>query len=239
MSPTTKPPSPSAVLADLLQVEKQAQDLKERSTETLNKARACNKFADFVEENAELLTSLGAADPTAEVLTVPGSDEPLSVISIVKSWSEIFAPQADLKWDKTEVAQKIAYLDAVLPFGALSEEDEQAYESVKETLRSVSTGTGQRAPRTPQERIEGRPERVITSFGGTAKSNQAGNLPNSVSNIKNAAVKMLNNALESEGKALTEEHAAQIMATVKEVVESGKPEATVLGVTFTAAQESE
>lgn len=76
-------------------------------------------------------------------------------------------------------------------------------------------------------------------MGETVKSNQAGNLPNSVSNIKNAAVKALNAQLESQGKQLTEDHANQIMAGIKEVVEDGKSEVTVLGLTFTAAAESE
>lgn len=224
MSPTTKPPTPEAVLSDLVQVASQVEEAQGRDKETLNKGRACGKFADFIGENLELLKSLGAVEPEKVQLTI-------------QEWGNIFAPQADLNWDKTEVAQKVAYLEALVPFGALTAEQEESFTSVKETLATASKGTGTRAERTPQERIEGRPARVKMSFGGNVKSNQAGNLPNSVSNIKNAAVKTLNAALEADGKQLTEDHATQIMNGVKEVVENGKAKVTVLGITFEAAAE--
>jgi hypothetical protein len=225
MSPTQKPPTVSEVLSDLTTVATQVEEAKGRDSETINKGRACSRFADFVGENLELLKSLGVTN--AE--TVQAS---------VKEWAGIFAPQADLAWDKAEVAAKVNYLEALVPFGSLTDEQLATFESIKETLASASKGTGQRAERTPQERIEGRPQRVITSMGNDILSNQAGNLPNSVSNIKNAAVKKLNAALEKDGKTLTEEHANQIMAAVKNVVENGMPQATVLGITFAAAEES-
>lgn len=227
MSPTQTPPSPSEVLADLAQVATQVEEAKGRDSETINKGRACNRFADFIGENLTLLNELGAV-------------EPVKVQETIKEWGNLFAPQADLGWDKTEVSQKVTYLDALVPFGALSDEQVATFESIKETLASATKGTGTRAERTPQERIEGRPQRVITSLGKNDPnpSNQAGNLPNSVSNIKNAAIKKVNGVLEKDGKALTEDHAAQIMAAVKKVVEDGAKTATAVGVTFTAAEET-
>lgn len=146
MSPTQKPPAPSAVLSDLAQVATQVEEAKGRDTETLNKARACNRFGDFLKENTELLKGLGATEESIE-----------ATVEDVKSFADMFAPQADLTWDQAEIQQKIAYLDALVPFGSLSDEEVASFEAAKETLSSVSKGTGTRAERKPQERIEGRP----------------------------------------------------------------------------------
>lgn len=215
------PPKPSTVLAELSQVATQVNDAKNVDKDTLSKARALRAASKFVTDHSEMLTKLGAT----------GTDE---VTAKLDEWAGIVAPQASTQWDEADVATKLNLMESYSGLNLLSDEEKATLSEISETLKSVRKGTGQRAARKPQEVIEGRPERIIVTKGDVKVANQAGNIPNTVSNVKTRAVAFINGLLpDSE---VTEDQANEIAEAIRQVVEQGNTEAKALGLTFSAGE---
>lgn len=225
MATKTNAPNPAQILSELVEVANAVSESSGIDQTVAMKGRSIRKAKTPLSDNLEDLVKAGAVE--SEVNTV---------IDQLEIWANLFAPQDNVQWDKALVQQHLTFLEAMAPYNVLNPEELQTLEQVKTTLKEARKGgTGVRAPREEQPVIEGRPTRVITTVGDIQVANQAGNKANSASNLKTASVKFLNDKLEGD-KVITTDQAKELMTAIKEVVENGKPEASALGLTFTASE---
>lgn len=226
---TAVAPNPQDVLAHLVEVSNQVKSAKDVDKDAATKGRSIAATATLLEgEWGAKLVTLGAVEGDVK-----------SMITDLRSFAELLAPNASELWDQTEVKQSLAYLDAVAPFGVLSESEQVTLAEVSEVLSSARKGSGTRAERTPQPEIEGRPKFIVSSYidgdGNVARLGcNGGNRANSSSNIKNAAVKFINKNMPS-GQTLTQSQVDELSKAIKNAIESGN-ETSALGITFTPSE---
>jgi len=156
------------------------------------------------------------------------------VATQLSEWAEVMAPNASVTWDKEEVDAKLQLLTALATLNMLTEDEVAEVEDLKSALKQTKGGTGERAPRTPQPKIEGRPEKVSISANGEVFSVQSGNVANSAPNLKTAAAKFIERATATEDGpgVVSAEDNKGLLAAAKEVVENGSVSETYEGITF-------
>jgi hypothetical protein len=219
---------PSTLIADLYQVVTQVEEDKAAGQGGKTNARALRSMASKITDIKDEMVGAGITSDIDATVTV------------LNEWADTFAPdQVELTWNKDEVANKLKVLDGLAGLEMLTETESEQVGDLKEKLAGIAKGgTGQRAPRTDAERIEGRPELVtVTDPQGNQIAAQAGNLPNSASNIKTRIVKYIVSTLP-EGTTLSDEDSKSVLTAVKTVTEGGKDSAEVFGLTIAKGVES-
>lgn len=214
---------PGPILAELVDIEGQIEADKERGGEVRTHARAVNNMANKLEELIPTLEELGA------------SGDITKTVDQLREWADVLSPNATTTWDRESVTAQLTMLDAMATLKMLSDDEAEAVERLKVSLRVTKGGTGERAPRQPQPKIEGRPERVsVTGPDGTVFSTQSGNVANSAPNLKTAAVAFIKKSGIDE---VSVEDQKGLLAAAKEVTEDGKASAVYQGITFSVATE--
>jgi hypothetical protein len=171
--------------------------------------------------------------PTLEELGASGDIS--KTVAQLHEWADVLSPNATTTWDRESVDAQLTMLAAMATLNMLSEDEAEVVERLKVSLKVGKGGTGERAPRQPQPKIEGRPERVsVASPDGTIFSTQSGNVANSAPNLKTAAVAFIKKAT---GEDVSVEDQKGLLSAAKEVTEGGKPTAKYQGITFSVATE--
>jgi hypothetical protein len=223
------PPNPVDVLAHLVEVANQVKSAKDVDKEAATKGRAVAATATLLEgEWGTKLVALGAVEADVK-----------SMVSDLRSYAELLAPNASELWDQTEVKNGLTYLEAVAPFGVLNESELVTLAEVSEVLSTARKGNGTRAERTPQPVIEGRPNFIVSTYNDASGNEQrlgcnSGNRANSASNIKNAALKFINKNMPT-GTSLTQSQVEGLGKAIKNAIETGKATSD-LGITFTPSE---
>lgn len=172
---------------------------------------------------------------TSETVTelLEGTDNAsaaLDLSGVLSTFAEQVSPTASYQWDRAQVEAKLNIVEGQAVIGELSEDDLE----VLNTLRPIfadfgKSNGGSRSPKTPAEVIQGRPERVITTFPDDTKpSNRAGNTKHSEGNIPQAAF----DHAKAKGIQLDTE---AIKEAAMSVVTGDVAKAESQGYTFTAA----
>lgn len=230
MATSTKLPDVGAFLTELTEIEGQVAADKAAGHENRNLGRAFTAMSKKVLESRDVLEELGAEGDIAKVAEV------------LSQWAEVCNPTAETTWKREEITAKLGILENMAKLGMLSDSDAEEIDRLKEALKPVKLGGGQRAPRTAQERIAGRPERVdVIGPDGVSFSNQAGNVPNSAPNLKTAAVNFIKKATEVNGVKgeVSAEDQKGLLTAAKAVVEGEVTESTYEGITFRVSAETE
>jgi hypothetical protein len=218
---TSNTVTPKGILKELTQVVEQVKAGKELGREEALQGRALSTMSTKLVELKPFLEEKGA------------SGDIDSIATLLSEWSEILAPKAEQLWDKETVTAQITVLEAFKTLGTLSEDEVAEFEALKPNLAGIGK-SGTRAERKPQERIADRPERVSVSMADTIFSTQAGNVPNSASNLKNAAAKQIEK-VTGEAVEVNGDISKGLLAAAKAVVEDGKESTEFGGVTFSVA----
>lgn len=223
-------PNPAEYLVHLIEVSNQVKVSKDVDKDTAAKGRSLAATAGYLEGDwGAKLVELGAVEADVK-----------NMADDLRTFATLFAPQANELWDETEVSVQLNYLEAIVPLGLLNDDEVAALNEVKQVLASARKGNGTRAERTPQERIEGRPNFITSTYvdaeGATQRiGTNAANVSNSASNIKTAAVRFINDALKGSGQSATQEQVTELTAAIKTAIEKGTV-TSALGITFTPVE---
>lgn len=151
------------------------------------------------------------------------TDEMLSALDVLNSWSEALAPtQSGSTWDRNVVTAKMQGLVAFATAGLLSDEQVEQVNALGETFaaNNLRTNGGVRSARTEQPTIEGRPATIqAISPAGEVIGNRKGNVKNSGSNVKTMVKEW---AEKVQGSPLTDDQAKELLATANSVAETGE-----------------
>lgn len=221
-------PKPAAIFENLSEIVGQVEEAKTADRDQVmlsNQTRAISNRLTS-EEALKMLSDKGFT-----------SEQVAEVSNVLSEFSKALNPQASIIWDKDAVNAQLNILDGLATMGYLDETEVEALAKMREALKAArvsSGGTGQRSPREAQERIENRPPWVvITDDKGNRVSKQIGNVKSSASNLKNRAVKFL----EDAGVKVDDAGAKGLLTAAKAVTEGNEPESTFGGLTFTQATE--
>ncbi len=155
------------------------------------------------------------------------------IVNQLSAWAEAMVPEANVTWDKPTVTSKLTILQQFRSIGYLTAEQIEIVDTLKDRFNvKASGGNGERAERTAQEAIPGRPEKVaITDAGGNVFSTQKGNVSTTCANLKTRVGLYIK---QTTGETMPAEVGKAVLAAAKKVVEDGEPTAEFAGFTFSS-----
>jgi hypothetical protein len=212
------------IISNLEAVKQHIADDKERGTVVRAQARALNNMAAKLLELQETLEGLGS------------DGDIQATVGQLQSWADLLDPRVSATWSKEEVEEDLKKLQAMAVLDMLTPDEVDAMNQLTEELKAAKVGGGERAPRTPQPKIEGRPESVsVAGADNKVFSVQSGNVANSGPNLKAAAINYIKRTLNPQdpGSVVVDDEIHKgLLAAAKEVVEARSTESTYEGVTF-------
>lgn len=222
----TQLPKAGVIISELTEVEQQLESAKQSGSDGRNARRSLEAMASKVLEWAPRIAEMG------------GEGDPNEVANTLLSWAEVVAPNAGTTWDRDTVNAKLQLLDALATLGQLTDVETETVARLKTTLKVSKGGTGERAARTPQTPIEGRPSKVSITVAGedgatVTISTQTGNVETSASNLKTRATAYFKDAT---GEPVSAEDQKGLLAAAKEVAEGRSVSETYQGITFVVAE---
>lgn len=208
-------------VADLVTIAEGISAAKESDKALWGLGRNVKKLAD----------SLTSDENKEKLVGIESHDNALEVASTLYTLSEALMPTANYEFNAEDVSAKLALVKSQRYLGELNDQDVEVLNALEPILADYgkSNGSGTRAAKTIAEKIEGRPERVITSFPDDTKpSNRQGNTKHSEGNIPQAAF----DHAKAKGRTVD---ADSIRTAAMSVVTGKEAEASAQGYTFTAA----
>lgn len=176
-------PDASAILGDLTEIAANVQNAKETDKAQASFAGRIRRIAAELVTD-ESVTYLAAIDVSATLVH--------NIADTMRAWADDLSPDASVQWAREDVAAKLTLLEALVPFGTLTEDQMDQLARVKETLTAKrGRGVSGSGTRNPLPAIDGRPANVEVWHGESRAARQRGDTVQSAANIRTSVVRYL------------------------------------------------